>query len=124
MTRLARSSIVLFLFVALVGVFSGGAGSSVAFAAAKADTIKVDARNFAFSPKNITVKARKKITIALHSKDSVHDFTIQGGETVVEASGGKTKTGTFKLAKPGKYIFYCSIPGHRAAGMQGTITAN
>jgi uncharacterized cupredoxin-like copper-binding protein len=115
---------VLCLFVAVVALTGVGAGSGTAFAATKAGTIKVDARNFAFSPKNFKVKAGKKITIALHSKDSVHDFTIQGGDTVVEVGGGKTKTGTFKLAKPGKYIFYCSIPGHRAAGMQGTITAN
>ena len=24
--------------------------------------------------------------------------------------------------KPGKYTFYCDIPGHRAAGMEGTLT--
>ena len=24
--------------------------------------------------------------------------------------------------KPGKYTFYCSIPGHRAQGMEGTLT--
>jgi plastocyanin len=24
--------------------------------------------------------------------------------------------------KPGKYVIYCSIPGHRAAGMEATIT--
>jgi plastocyanin len=114
----------LVALVSLVGLVGAGAGSDTAFAAAKAGTIKIDARNFAFSPKKITVKAGKKITIALHSKDATHDFTIQGGDTVVEAGGGKTKTGTFTLAKKGKYTFYCSIPGHRAAGMQGTITAN
>jgi uncharacterized cupredoxin-like copper-binding protein len=23
--------------------------------------------------------------------------------------------------KPGKYAFYCSVPGHRQGGMQGTL---
>jgi plastocyanin len=24
--------------------------------------------------------------------------------------------------KPGKYVFYCTVPGHREAGMQGNLT--
>jgi plastocyanin len=24
--------------------------------------------------------------------------------------------------KPGRYVFYCPVPGHRAAGMRGTLT--
>ena len=70
----------------------------------------------------VIVVEGQKVTIALHSKDAVHDFTVQGGDTVVEVGGGKTKTGSFKLAKPGKYTFYCSVPGHEAAGMKGTLT--
>jgi hypothetical protein len=26
--------------------------------------------------------------------------------------------------KPGKYVFYCDILGHRAQGMEGTLTVN
>jgi len=32
------------------------------------------------------------------------------------------KTGKVDL-KPGTYTIYCTIPGHRAAGMQATVTA-
>jgi uncharacterized cupredoxin-like copper-binding protein len=38
------------------------------------------------------------------------------------AKGGKS-TVTVDL-KPGKYTFYCPVPGHRQAGMQGTLTVN
>lgn len=34
---------------------------------------------------------------------------------------GGTKTLTLNLP-PGTYVFYCSVPGHRQAGMQGTLT--
>jgi len=34
---------------------------------------------------------------------------------------GGTKSFTAKLA-PGTYTYYCSVPGHRQAGMQGRLT--
>ena len=37
--------------------------------------------------------------------------TFQGGSEVL----------TLNL-KPGTYKFYCSVPGHRVAGMEGTLT--
>ena len=36
-------------------------------------------------------------------------------------SAGETSTGKVDL-QPGKYTFYCNITGHRAQGMEGTIT--
>jgi uncharacterized cupredoxin-like copper-binding protein len=32
-----------------------------------------------------------------------------------------TATTSFNL-KPGTYTFFCQVPGHRQAGMQGTLT--
>ena len=36
-------------------------------------------------------------------------------------SGGK-QTLDLNDLKPGKYVFYCTVPGHREAGMQGDLT--
>jgi uncharacterized cupredoxin-like copper-binding protein len=36
-------------------------------------------------------------------------------------SGGKTSKVTVNL-KPGKYTFYCTVPGHEQAGMKGSLT--
>lgn len=54
-----------------------------------------------------------------------HNVTIEGinGEApVVECPGEGSFTGNVAL-EPGDYTFYCSIPGHRAAGMEGSLTA-
>lgn len=65
-----------------------------------------------------------KITInSKNASSTPHDIAIQGpganaaGKIV---SNGGVSTITVSL-KPGTYTFFCTVPGHRQAGMQGTI---
>ena len=65
------------------------------------------------------------VTFKMQNKSGVqHDLVVQGpgvnGKTSIESNGG---TGQFTATlKPGTYTFYCSVDGHRQAGMQGTLT--
>lgn len=67
-----------------------------------------------------------EVTVEFNNPASVpHNVAIESpsGEEV-----GKTDVVTESSAnttvnlKPGKYTFYCSVPGHREAGMEGTLT--
>jgi uncharacterized cupredoxin-like copper-binding protein len=53
-----------------------------------------------------------------------HDVAIKGNGVNVKSkligTGGTTTVRA--TLKPGKYIFYCTVPGHAAAGMKGTLT--
>jgi plastocyanin len=55
-----------------------------------------------------------------------HNVTVARGSTVLGATPtftGGSRTLTLNL-KPGTYTFYCSVPGHRQAGMEGTLTVS
>jgi len=79
----------------------------------------------AFTAKEATAKAGKVTVDFTNSSPVPHDVAIEdsSGETIAETevlSEGSDST-TANL-KPGTYTFYCSVPGHREAGMEGTLT--
>lgn len=66
-----------------------------------------------------------KVTIDLTNPSPIpHDVAIKGNgvnaKSKVVQNGDKTSV-TANL-KPGEYTFYCTVPGHEAAGMKGTLT--
>lgn len=63
-------------------------------------------------------------TIALDNRGAiVHNVVFEslGDQPIVEADGGQVAVDTVDL-DPGEHVYYCSIPGHRGAGMEGTLT--
>lgn len=64
-----------------------------------------------------------ELTFFLDNQGGIfHDVAIEeeGDVVVVEADGGETDTGTIEL-DAGTYTYYCTVSGHRAAGMEGTL---
>jgi plastocyanin len=66
------------------------------------------------------------VTVDFKNPQSLsHDVAIEdsGGETVGKTEViGEGETSAKVNLKPGEYTFYCSVPGHREAGMEGTLT--
>jgi uncharacterized cupredoxin-like copper-binding protein len=79
--------------------------------------------DIAFNPNAITIPANTDVTISLvNNGAAVHNFNVD--ELNVHSGDyqpGQTGTVTIN-AQPGTYQYYCAIPGHKEAGMVGTIT--
>lgn len=137
---MSRTILALPLFAAaLAGCGSSGGGATSAStsappmtrtqAAGPGSTVKLKADEegkLYFNRKTASAKAGK-VTLVMEDPGSSgvpHGIAIEGngvdraGEVV--KPGGKS-TVTVDL-KPGRYTYYCPVPGHEAGGMKGTLT--
>ena len=84
--------------------------------------IAIDMQDIKFSTTEMTIPANTPVTINLaNTGASTHNFNID--DLDIESGdyeAGKTGTVTINAA-PGEYEYYCSVPGHKAAGMAGTL---
>lgn len=83
--------------------------------------IGVTATSFEFDPDEIRVEVGEDVAIVLSSDDILHDLTIDELDAHVAADAGETSEGGFRADEPGRYTYYCTVDGHRAAGMEGTL---
>jgi uncharacterized cupredoxin-like copper-binding protein len=80
-----------------------------------------------FDKTSLSTKAGRVSIEFTNSAAVEHNFTVASpsgavlGATPTFTGGFRTLTLTLK---PGTYTFYCSVPGHRAAGMEGKLTVN
>jgi plastocyanin len=94
-------------------------------AAGGGTTANVSAIDLGFEPKDFSVAPGGKIVLK-NDGALQHDMAVDewGGVIIDLLNGGET--GEFTVpddAKVGNsFTFYCSVPGHREAGMEGTIT--
>lgn len=102
------------------GVVGGGAAEATPVASG--DRFDVTLVNGAFEPAEFTIPANVDVTIAVVNNGSVgHDFTLEDqGITTSTLDVGASAELVVNLA-PGTYVYYCSQPGHRENGMQGTL---
>lgn len=99
----------------------GGDGASGAGDDVPPGAIVVEADEYSFEPETITAPAGE-ITFALKNAGSLeHDLTIDEADFEVRALAGQTEIDTVEL-EAGTYEIYCSVAGHLAAGMEGTLT--
>ena len=94
----------------------GGGGSTVKISADPSGALKFEQTDVSATAGSITIDFTNMSSLP-------HDVKIEGNG----ASGGtdeitdSSTTATVDL-EPGTYTFFCSVDGHRAAGMEGTLT--
>jgi uncharacterized cupredoxin-like copper-binding protein len=96
----------------------GGGGGTVSFEADPSGEL-------AYTTTSATAKAGE-VTVDFKNPQSLeHDVAIESasGEVVGQTElVGEGSTSAVVNLKPGKYKFFCTVPGHREAGMEGTLT--
>jgi len=141
-TKLATGSALIGLSLA---AWACGGGDS-ANDTPDAESVTVVAENTLFSPEEVSVPAGREVTLKLENRDTFeHDLEVEGLKVevleggserpehggnhddsddvlAVHTQGSDTATVTFMADEPGVYDIYCTIRGHREAGMVGTLT--
>jgi plastocyanin len=100
------------------------APSSSPAAATKLSLAADPGGQLAYDAKTLTAKAGTVSIVMANMSPLEHNVTVAEGSKVLGATPtfiGGSRTLTLKL-KPGTYTFYCSVPGHRQAGMEGKLT--
>lgn len=73
---------------------------------------------------DLTVKAGQWVRIELINDDgAAHDLALPdlGRQTPLLMGQGKTASFTFKASDSGAYLYFCTVSGHRQAGMEGRL---
>jgi plastocyanin len=99
--------------------------ATAAYASSSATTLKLAASPVLLKYNKSLLKAAPgKVTISMSNPSPLkHDVSLKGGGVnlhgkVVAKGGISTITATLKK---GTYTFYCTVPGHEAAGMKGKL---
>lgn len=125
--------------VALLAILAGCSGGTKS--SGPVETVDLTANAMAFGSKELTLEKGKTYKLVFNNSDAVeHDFAIDkipvkitaeghdGGhgsskkaDLHVHADAGKTESVEFTPTEIGTYNFYCTVVGHKDAGMVGQL---
>ncbi len=114
--------VVAALLVAAMVLTACGGSSAGSGGGGGTQNVTVTATEFKFDPATITVKTGDKVTLTLVNKGTVDHTYVQPDLNInLKAAAGQSASTTFTATKAGSYPVVCDVPGHKEAGMTGTI---
>ncbi len=101
------------------------ASAPTASASTATNATPITVRDFKFDTPDVAVTGQVALAVT-NAGPTVHDLTIRDssgtvlGETA-DLKAGDSETLTIDLPA-GKYVIFCSLPGHESLGIKGTLT--
>ncbi len=146
----SKQLLVLLLAIVAVGVVFEIGSNPGHHAPAGERLVTIHTRQTRFDPDSVTVRLGETVHILLDNHDStLHDLTTDAVAFLVIGSGGAEHAGhgavestldagrpgplhvaadakkrarlVFQATEPGRFDFYCTVPGHKQAGMVGVL---
>jgi len=103
---------------------AGGGTPTTGATTTAATTVDVVAQDIFFEPKEVTIPANTDVTVNIPNEGvTPHNFSIDALNIDVDIAPGATESVVIN-APAGEYEFYCNVPGHKEAGMVGTLTVS
>jgi len=108
-----------------------GAGKPAVEKAGKLEINSNPAGQLLYTSSTATATPGPVTIVMANSSGVTHNIAVEAGENGANPKGSaiaasalisKGSTSVTVNLKPGKYTFFCQVPGHRAAGMYGTLT--
>ncbi|MGZ8621210.1 MAG: plastocyanin/azurin family copper-binding protein [Solirubrobacterales bacterium] len=110
---------------------AGGSSGGTTVTAPKGAPVKLTANadnQLAYDQKTLTAKAGT-VSIDFDNPAAIqHDVAVEDSGGKVLGTSDLVTQGKVNLTiddvKAGSYTFFCTVPGHREAGMEGTLTVD
>lgn len=99
------------------GAGGGGGGETVKLSADPSGALAYDTDQLNAAAGAVTIDFDNPAAVS-------HDVAVESGGEEVGVSDliAEDKTTLELDLEPGEYTFYCTVPGHREGGMEGTLT--
>jgi plastocyanin len=104
------------------GATSAAGGEEQAAGQGAGEVFEVESYDIYFEPDELSIPADTDVTVRLPNAGAAqHNFSIDELGISVDIAPGATEE-TVINAPAGEYEYYCNVPGHKQAGMEGTLT--